>query len=101
MTMTMDLRARFPAMAHLEGTARVSPLVRGAGGGDEPWLHALLRAVGRRTRLAALISTSLNRRGRPITSSALECLAMYDTSAELDYLLIEDWSFRKERSRMS
>ena len=33
------------------------------GTDDEPWIHALLLAVGRRTGLATLINTSFNTKG--------------------------------------
>merc|ERR1712060_612660 len=40
-----DVRSRFPAMAHLDGTARHQSV----GQSDEPWLHALLLAIGKIT----------------------------------------------------
>ena len=58
-------------------------------------LHALLTSVGQWTGLAALINTSFNTKGKPIINSAAECLEMLDTLADLDYVLIEDWLFRK------
>merc|ERR1712177_159229 len=60
-----EVRERFPALAHLDGTARHQSV----GRDDEPWIHALLLAVGRRTGLAALINTSFNSRGKPIVNS--------------------------------
>lgn len=50
------IRALYPALAHVDGTARHQSV----GKGDEPWIHALLLAVGRRIGLAALINTSFN-----------------------------------------
>merc|ERR1719463_866600 len=69
-----DVRARFPALVHLDGTARHQSV----GESHEPWIHALLLAVGRRTGLAALINTSFNTKGRPITNTVKECLHMLD-----------------------
>ena len=43
-----EVRAQFPALAHVDGTARHQSV----GVHDEPWLHALLLAVGRETGLA-------------------------------------------------
>merc|ERR1712129_411927 len=60
-----DVRKSFPAMAHLDGTARHQSV----GRADEPWVHALLLAVGRRTGLAALINTSFNTKGKPIVNT--------------------------------
>merc|ERR1711933_81654 len=90
-----DIRDRFPALAHLDGTARHQSVAAH----DEPWLHSLLLAVGRRTGLTALINTSLNTRGKPITNSAVECLEMLDELEDLDYLVIEDWLFRPRRAQ--
>ena len=59
------IREQFPALAHLDGTARHQSV----GKSDEPWLNALLLAVGRRTGLAALINTSFNTKGHPIVNS--------------------------------
>lgn len=86
-----NVRARFPALAHLDGTARHQSV----GKDDEPWVHALLLAFGRRTGLAALINTSFNTRGKPIVNTVQACLKMLDELPDLDYVLIEDWLFRK------
>ena len=48
------------AMVHFDGTARHQSV----GATDEPWLHQLLLAVSKHTKLAALINTSFNTRGR-------------------------------------
>jgi predicted NodU family carbamoyl transferase len=47
-------------MVHFDGTARHQSV----GVTDEPWLHQLLLAVSKHTKLAALINTSFNTRGR-------------------------------------
>lgn len=85
------IKEKFPALAHLDGTARHQSVSRE----DEPFIHALLLAVGRRTGLAALINTSFNTKGKPITNSLAESLEMLDQLPDLDYVLIEDWLFRK------
>merc|ERR1712190_182699 len=72
------------------GTARHQSV----GKDDEPWVHALLLAVGRHTGLAALINTSFNSRGLPIVNTVRECLAMLKSLPDLDYVLIEDWLFQ-------
>merc|ERR1712203_972529 len=74
-----DLQKRFPALAHLDGTARHQSV----GKDDEPWIHSLLLAVGKITGLAALINT------------ISQCLKMLDTSPDLDYVVIGDWLFGK------
>merc|ERR1712146_433040 len=82
-----DIKDKFPAIAHLDGTARHQSV----GEHDEPWVHALLLAVGRRTGLASLINTSFNSRGKPIVNSVRGSLTMLDEIADIDYVLIEDW----------
>ncbi|CAE7206645.1 nolO [Symbiodinium pilosum] len=85
-----EVRRRFPALAHFDGTARHQSVSRA----DEPWVHALLLAVGRWTGLAALMNTSFNSKGKPIVNSVKESLQMLDELADLDYVLIDDWLFR-------
>merc|ERR1719265_669842 len=75
------IRKRFPALAHLDGTARHQSVSKD----DEPWIHALLLAVGKRTGLAALINTSLNTRGKPILNTVKECITMLEEETDLDY----------------
>eukprot|EP00435_Cladocopium_sp_Y103_P054806 s44_g18.t1 len=83
------VRRDFPAMVHFDGTARHQSV----GVTDEPWLHQLLLAVSKHTKLAALINTSFNTRGKPIVNSIKESLVMLDTLPDLDYVLIEDYLF--------
>ena len=88
-----DVQKSFPSLVHLDGTARHQSVSQE----NEPWVHALLLAVGKRTGLAALINTSFNTRGKPIVNTAVESLRMLDQLPDLDYLLIEDWLFKKSR----
>ena len=85
----------FVPLGHLDGTARHQSVE----GTDEPWLHALLLAVGRLTGIAALINTSFNTRGKPICNTAKEALAMLDDLPDLDYVLIDDWLFKRPTVR--
>jgi len=82
---------RYPALAHLDGTARHQSVSRS----DEPWLHMLLTAVGKRTGLAALINTSFNTKGEPLVNTITASLEMLDTLPDLDAVVIEDWLFTK------
>merc|ERR1712217_949626 len=84
-----DVREKFPAIAHVDGTSRHQSV----GKKDDGWLHSLLHAVGRKTGLAVLINTSFNTRGKPIVNTIKESLAMLDELPDLDYVLIEDWLF--------
>ena len=85
-----EIRERFPVLAHIDGTARHQSV----GKSDEPWVHSLLLAVGKRTGLAALINTSFNSKGKPIVNSVSESLQMLSEHVDLDYVLIDDWLFR-------
>ena len=87
-----EIRKEFPALAHLDGTARHQSV----GIHDEPWVHALLLAVGKRTGLAALINTSFNRRGKPIVNTVKESLTMLHEEDDLNYVLIDDFLFGKK-----
>lgn len=86
---TDDVRKKFPAVVHLDGTARHQSV----GPNDEPFIHALLLAVARWTGLAVLINTSFNSKGAPICNTVRESLKMLDELPELDFVLIEDWLF--------
>lgn len=86
-----ETRRSFPALSHMDGTARHQSVART----EEPWIHALLMAVGKRTGLAALINTSFNTKGKPIVNRISECLSMLDDLPDLDFVVIEDWIFRK------
>ena len=92
-----EIRKRFPALAHFDGTARHQSVSKE----DEPWIHALLTAVGRLAGLAALINTSFNTKGKPIVNTARECLQMLDRLPDLDFVLIEDWLFHRRLTRVA
>merc|ERR1712039_414288 len=84
-----EVRKRFPALAHVDGTVRHQSV----GRSDEQWLHSLLDAVGKLTGLAVLINTSFNTRGRPIVNTVRTSLDMLESLEDLDFVLIEDWLF--------
>lgn len=88
-----EVRARVPAIVHLDGTARHQSV----GKSDDPWLHALLLAVGRKTGLAVLINTSFNTKGKPIVNTVQESLKMLRDLPDLDFVLIEDSLFCSPR----
>lgn len=69
---------------HVDGTARVQTVT--ADG--EPFLHGLLRRLAPHGH-AAVLNTSLNRRGEPIVRTAAEALAAARAS-RLDALVLED-----------
>jgi carbamoyltransferase len=79
-------RRQIPAVVHANGTARVQTVTPG----QNPFLHEVLEAFGRRTGVPVLINTSLNVKGQPVCGTpdmALACLA----GTGLDGLLLEGW----------
>ncbi|MDT7746736.1 MAG: carbamoyltransferase [Pseudonocardiales bacterium] len=83
-------RDRIPAVAHVDGTARIQTVDPTA----EPLLAAMLTHFENRTGLPTVINTSLNTAGRPIVDSprdALECFG----SAPIDLLAIGPFVVRR------
>eukprot|EP00947_MAST-08B_sp_MAST-8B-sp1_P001977 g1977.t1 len=95
--LTDEACAAFPAICHYDQTARPQTVTAD----DDPWLYALLEAVGRLIGSAILGNTSFNTHGRPIINSAREALALLRDEADLDVVLLEDaggelWLFSSE-----
>lgn len=64
------VRGKVPAIAHLDGSARLQTLDPSV----DPRLHAALEAFRRATGIPLLCNTSLNDKGEPIADSAAEAL---------------------------
>jgi carbamoyltransferase len=60
----------------------------------DPGFHALLAAVGKSRGVEAVVNTSLNVPGRPLSATALECLSCFYTTG-MDALLLGDRLLRK------
>lgn len=85
-----DWRSRIPAVVHVDGSARVQTIDRG----EEPLVHRMLEAVGRRTGVPVVVNTSLNTAGRPMVDDprdALECFG----SAPVDLLALGPFVVRR------
>lgn len=81
---TNKAREHVPAVVHANGTSRLQTVTKA----QNPFMHAVLTAFGRRTGVPVLINTSLNVKGKPICGTpemALDCLA----NSGLDALLLE------------
>jgi hypothetical protein len=65
-----DAVSRVPAIAHLDGTARLQTLTAAA----DPQLYAAIAAFHRATGVPVLCNTSLNDKGEPIVNTAAEAL---------------------------
>jgi carbamoyltransferase len=78
-------RGEIPAVVHVDGTARVQTVARGA----EPRFHALIAAFAERTRVPVLLNTSFNVAGEPIVCSPEDAVRCF-TAADLDGLVLGD-----------
>jgi carbamoyltransferase len=83
-------RARVPAAAHVDGSARVQTV----DAADEPALAALLRAFEARTGTPVLINTSFNTGGRPMVDSPRDAVECFATSA-IDALVLGPFLLRR------
>ena len=92
-----DVAAKLPAMHHFDGTVRAQTVKPE----DDPWLFALLEAVGRLTGYEVLINTSFNTRGRPILNRASEALELLDAMPDLDAVVLGNWLFEKTNGKRS
>lgn len=88
-----------PAMAprvagglHVDGTTRAQV----CAAAESPRFHALLRAYGRRSGLAALVNTSFNASGYPIVQTPVEALSMFARTG-MDAVAINDTLVWKHR----
>ncbi len=78
-----DLRARVPAVVHLDGSARCQIVEDGAGEGLAP----LVAAFHRRTGIPLVLNTSFNGPGEPIVETPADAVrALFDLN--LDALFI-------------
>jgi carbamoyltransferase len=81
-----NVRARIPAVVHVDGTARVQTVGRDDG---QPAFRRLLERFDERTGVPVVLNTSFNVRGEPIVRTPGEALACFDRSA-LDLLVLGD-----------
>ncbi len=89
MTVTFDVsdawRKRIPEVVHADGTVRVQVVERRF----HPRYYDLIAALEARTGNAAVLNTSLNRRGEPIVCTPEDALTMF-LGCDLEYLVMED-----------
>lgn len=78
-----DMRRIFPAMCHVDGTARAQTLNKQVN----PRLYALLKWFEARAGHPILINTSLNVKGQPIVETPLEAIELL-LSSKIDLLVL-------------
>ncbi len=86
-------RSRFPAVVHVDGTARVQSVSRDAN----PLLEVVLEAAGGRTGIPVLLNTSLNLAGEPILETPTEAVDLLRRS-ELHGMVVGRWLLTKSDS---
>ncbi len=86
------VRAPFPAVTHVDGTARVQTV----SARDNPEFHALLRAFERESGVPVLLNTSFNLRGEPIVSRPIDACRTFAHSG-LDVLVLGRSFVRRDR----
>jgi carbamoyltransferase len=80
-----EQRARIPAVAHVDGTARLQTVTP-----DENGRYAdLLHEFGQRTGVPVLVNTSFNVRGEPIVCTPAEAYNCF-SHTDIDYLVLGD-----------
>ncbi|TQE39428.1 carbamoyltransferase [Streptomyces ipomoeae] len=87
-----EWRERAPAVVHVDGTARIQTVDRGA----EPLVARMIDGFERRTGLPVVVNTSLNTAGRPMVDDprdALECFG----SAPVDLLALGPFAVRRKK----
>jgi carbamoyltransferase len=78
-----ELIARIPAVAHVDGTARVQTVTER----QNPGFRRIIEAFGRRTGVPLVLNTSFNLAGKPIVETpadATECFL----ASEIDVLAV-------------
>lgn len=88
--LTDTARSRYPAIAHVDGTARPQTV----GSANGPFAE-LLRHIDSATGHGVVLNTSFNGPGEPIVCSPVDALRSFYTSA-LDVLVMENTIVRKE-----
>jgi carbamoyltransferase len=90
-----DLRARVPAITHVDGTARVQTVSAMVN----PTYHGLISRFHRLTGVPMLLNTSFNDAGEPIVESPADAVRTF-LSTEVDYLVIGPYLAEKlDRTR--
>jgi carbamoyltransferase len=85
-----DMKAKIPAVTHVDGTARVQVVRQKV----EPLYHKLISEVGRRTGVPMVLNTSFNIKGQPIVENPNQAISTYFGSG-LQALVIGNFLLEK------
>jgi carbamoyltransferase len=86
-------RKAFASAMHIDATARVQTVRND----QNPWLYQVLTEFQRLSGYGAVLNTSFNSKGKPMVARISDALSVFFTT-DIDYLLIENWLFKKHRS---
>jgi len=86
-------KKRVPAIAHVDGTARVQTVREK----DDQFMHDLLKQYSQISGVPVLINTSLNAKGKPIVESPSGAIGLFYSSG-LDLLIIENFLVEQTNS---
>lgn len=86
----LEHRAMLPAITHVDGTARVQALSED----DDPFIHALLKAMVTEIGYPVLLNTSFNIAGEPIVESPRDAIACF-LRTNIDVLAMESFFISK------
>jgi carbamoyltransferase len=89
-----EMKARIPAVTHIDGTARVQTVNRA----QHTLYYDLLAAFKARTGVPILVNTSFNTRGEPMVNTPRDALESFWTSP-LDALVIGSFLIEKPGAR--
>jgi carbamoyltransferase len=78
-----DMRAKLPAITHVDGTARLQTVHPETN----PRYHRLLKAFGKLSGFPVLLNTSFNVMGEPIVESPMDAIRCFFTTG-LDFLVL-------------
>ena len=81
---------KLPAIAHVDGTARLQTMSHG----DNPKVYQLIEAFEQITGVPVILNTSLNDNGEPLVESPQDAINFFKKN-EVDLLVIEDRVFAR------
>ncbi len=81
-----EVRAQFPAITHVNGSARLQTV----SVDDNPDFHALLLAVGKSTGRQMVLNTSFNVKGQPIVNTPVEAIETF-LGTGIEHLFMENF----------
>jgi carbamoyltransferase len=81
-----EVRAQFPAITHVNGSARLQTV----SVDDNPDFHTLLLAVGKSTGRQMVLNTSFNVKGQPIVNTPLEAVETF-LGTGIEHLFMENF----------